>query len=70
MTQEIMQIYLINRKTGKKFWLSQYFRLTTVYEYSYFTIDLVKVSQIIKKYRDNYKVIVVTTEGEVIKKYD
>ena len=65
-----MQIALINRETNKHYWVSEYHRPTTEYKFAVFTTDVVKVSKLVKKFIDKYKVIVVDMNGEVIRKYD
>lgn len=65
-----MQLYVISRKNKKCFWVSQYLRLTTIYQYALKTNDIKEIVRLIKKYIMDYKVLVLTEEGEVISKHE
>ena len=62
--------YLINRRTGWVRWVDKLEHLTNDRSFALFTTDVVKVSKLVEKYVQEYKIYLVDKDGVVTKKYE
>lgn len=65
-----MQIAVISRKDGRQYWVSVYYSITYKYEKALKTDDVKVVAELVKKYYRLFKILIVTDEGELIRKYE
>jgi hypothetical protein len=65
-----MQIMVVNKRDKKSYWLNKYKLITNKYNNAATYTDLNKISKIIKSYRMQFNVYVLTLDGEIVSKYE
>ena len=57
-------------RDGRQFWLDEHDNITNKYYKAACIKDLDKITKLIKRFIKNFTIIIITLDGEVVRKYD